>query len=67
MLSVFGKALEGLSSHGPYYGFADLDGDSKPDLLACPEMGTYFFYRHTALQMEERPSVQIGKATTVSP
>ncbi len=40
---------------------------SEGDLLACPEMGTYFFYRHTALQMKERPSVQIGKAMTVTP
>ena len=41
----FWKGVEGLSSHGPYDGFVDLDRDRKPDLLAYPEMGTYFFYR----------------------
>ena len=54
--------MEGLASHGPYYGFRDLDGDGKPDILASPEMGTYFFYRHTALELDARPTVRLGRA-----
>ena len=66
VLAAFGVPLEGLSSHGPYYGFADLDGDGKPDFLACPEMGTYLFYRHAVLKMKQRPSIQIGEARRLS-
>ena len=61
VLALFGKPLEGLGSHGPYYGFRDLDGDAKPDILASPEMGTYYFYRHTALELDERPAVRLGR------
>ena len=61
VLALFGKPLEGLGSHGPYYGFRDLDGDAKPDILASPEMGTYYFYRHTALELDERPKVRLGR------
>lgn len=57
--------MEGLSSYGPYYRFADLDRDERLDLLTSPKMGTYFFFRHTALRMQERPSGQISKAEAV--
>ncbi len=65
VLALFGKPLEGLGSHGPYYGFRDLDGDGKPDILASPEMGTYFFYRHTALELDARPNVRLGRAVVL--
>jgi hypothetical protein len=48
--------LSGIAKHGPYYGVGDLDDDGKPDLLACPEMGTYHFFRRTALEHGRRAS-----------
>jgi hypothetical protein len=59
-LRCFGVELSGIAKHGPYYGVGDLDNDGKPDLLACPEMGTYHFFRRTALDMPRRPSFAIG-------
>ena len=58
-LRCWGIEMSGIAKHGPYYGVGDLDGDSKPDLLACPEMGTYHFFRRTALDMPQRPGFQI--------
>lgn len=58
-LKCWGVELSGIAKHGPYYGVGDLDGDSKPDLLACPEVGTYHFFRRTALDMPQRASFKI--------
>ncbi|MED5446765.1 MAG: hypothetical protein VYA62_00960, partial [Planctomycetota bacterium] len=59
-LKCFGEELSGIAKHGPYYGVGDLDGDGRSDLLACPEMGTYHFFRRTALDMPRRPRFVIG-------
>ncbi|HJN07141.1 MAG TPA: FG-GAP-like repeat-containing protein [Pirellulaceae bacterium] len=61
-LKCWGIELSGIAKHGPYYGVGDLDDDGKPDLLACPEMGTYHFFRRTALDMPRRPSIMIGSS-----
>ena len=60
-LKCFGEELSGIAKHGPYYGVGDLDGDGRSDLLACPEMGTYHFFRRTALDMPRRPRFVIGR------
>ena len=60
-LKCFGIELSGIAKHGPYYGVGDLDDDGRPDLLACPEMGTYHFFRRTALDMPRRPTFLIGQ------
>ena len=61
-LRCFGDELSGIAKHGPYYGVGDLDDDGKPDLLACAEMGTYHFFRRTALDMPRRPTFSIVHA-----
>ena len=60
-LKCFGVELAGIAKHGPYYGVGDMDGDGRPDLLACTEMGTYHFFRRTALDMARRPTFLIGQ------
>ncbi|MBT6154778.1 MAG: VCBS repeat-containing protein [Planctomycetaceae bacterium] len=62
-LACWGQKLTGIAKHGPYYGVGDLDDDGKPDLLACSEMGTYHFFRRTALEMPHRPTIVLGSAT----
>jgi len=59
-LTCFGESIKGIAKHGPYYGIGDLDGDAKPDLLACLEIGTYGFFRRTALDMKARPRFVLG-------
>ncbi|MBN2292475.1 MAG: VCBS repeat-containing protein [Pirellulales bacterium] len=59
-LFCFGQSTDKPIGH-LYYGIRDLDGDGKPDLLINTDMGTYAFYRHTALQMKERPRYKLGK------
>ena len=34
----------------------DLDGDGKPDLIACVEWSVYPYYCHAALMMRARPA-----------
>jgi len=39
-----------------------MDGDGKPDILACVEWSVYPFYSHAALMMDERPMFTLGIA-----
>ncbi len=64
-LTCFGESMKGIAKHGPYYGIGDLDGDAKPDLLACLEIGTYAFFRRTALDMKARPRFVLGRLREV--
>jgi FG-GAP-like repeat len=59
-LSCFGEEMSSIAKHGPYYGVGDLDKDGKCDLLACPEAGTYLFFRGTAMEMNASPTFEIG-------
>ena len=56
----------GIAKHGPYYGAGDMDGDAKPDLIACTEMGSYLFFRRTAMEMESHPRTVMGTARVIS-
>ena len=55
----FGEEL-GFTIHGPNPWAGDLNGDGKPDLLACVEWSVYPFFSHAALEMEEPPQYRIG-------
>ena len=39
----------------------DKDGDGRADLLASTEVGSYVFFRRTALDMDRPPATQFGK------
>jgi hypothetical protein len=65
-LACFGDEMSGIAKHGPYYGVGDMDGDGKPDLLACTENSTYLFFRRTAMDMDTRPKLEIGRVRVVS-
>ncbi len=58
-LCCFGEPIR-LTAHGPHAWVGDLDGDGKPDLLACVEWSVYPFYRHAALKMKSRPKIELG-------
>ena len=58
-LKLWGKPLFNLMKHGPYWAVYDFDGDGKLDLLAGCAYGNYTFYRRTAMDMSERPSLRI--------
>ena len=59
-LCCFGTPIK-VTAHGPHPWVGDMDGDSKPDILACVEWSVYPFYSHTAVTMTERPKYEIGK------
>lgn len=59
MFRCFGEPVK-ITDHGPHPWAGDLDGDGKPDLLACVEWSVYPFYAHAALEMEARPAYTIG-------
>jgi hypothetical protein len=60
-LACYGEVLNGIAKHGPYYGVGDMDGDGKSDLIASTEVGTYAFFRRTALDMETHPKTSFGE------
>jgi hypothetical protein len=62
-LACYGEEINGIAKHGPYYGVGDMDGDGKSDLIASTEIGTYVFFRRTALDMERHPEIEIGKVS----
>ncbi len=55
----FGTPIK-ITDHGPSAWAGDMDGDGKPDLLACVEWSVYPFYTHAALEMTERPKYDLG-------
>ncbi len=57
----FGQPIK-VTDHGPSAWAGDLDNDGKPDLLAGTEWSVYPFYSHAALEMKERPAVELGRA-----
>lgn len=61
-LKCYGEELSGIAKHGPYYGVGDMDGDGRSDLITSTEVGTYLFFRHTAIDMERPPKLEIGEA-----
>ncbi|MGC3971301.1 MAG: VCBS repeat-containing protein [Pirellulales bacterium] len=60
-LACYGEELSGLAKHGPYYGVGDMDGDGRADLIASMEVGTYTFFRRTALDLSQSPTIKIGE------
>jgi hypothetical protein len=43
-----------------------MDGDSRPDLIASTEVGSYVFFRRTAMDMAKPPVVQFGEVSGTS-
>ena len=64
-LACYGEELSGIAKHGPYYGIGDMDGDGKSDLVATTEVGTYVFFRRTAIDMEEPPATEFGEIRVI--
>jgi hypothetical protein len=64
-LCCFGEPIR-ITSHGPHPWVGDLDGDGRPDLLACVEWSVYPFYRHAALAMPQRPSFTLSRVRKVT-
>ncbi len=63
-LTCYGEELSGIAKHGPYYGIGDMDGDGRPDLIASTEVGSYLFFRRTAMDMDKAPAIQFGEVRT---
>jgi len=60
-LRCFGDPIK-VTDHGPHPAVGDLDGDGRPDILACVEWSVYPFFSHTAITMTERPRYELGDA-----
>jgi hypothetical protein len=65
-LRCYGEPIR-VTAHGPMAWPGDFDGDGKPDLLPCVEWSVYPFYRHAALRMKQRPTVEIGPVEAIQP
>ncbi len=63
-MRCYGKPIR-ITNHGPHPWAGDLDGDGKPDLLACVEWSVYPFYNHNALTMPKQPTFTLQ--TAISP
>lgn len=59
-MRCFGEPIR-ITNHGPNPWAGDVDGDGKPDLVACVEWSVYPFYRYAALMMAERPKFTLGR------
>lgn len=65
-LKCYGEELTGITKHGPYLGVGDMDGDDRPDLIASTEVGSYLFFRRTAMDMAKPPMAVFGEARVES-
>ncbi len=65
-LKSYGEKLTGITKHGPYLGVGDMDGDGRPDLIASTEVGSYVFFRRTAMDMDKPPTAVFGAARVES-
>ena len=65
-LCCFGVPIK-VTAHGPSPAVADLDGDGRPDILACVEWSVYPYFSHTAIEMKERPACTLGEVTRCPP
>ena len=57
-MRCFGEPIR-ITNHGPHPWPGDLDGDGKPDLIACVEWSVYPYYCHAALMMRARPTCNL--------
>ena len=49
-----------VTAHGPHPAVAVVDGDGKPDRLACVDWSVYPYYSHAAIELAERPAYTLS-------